>query len=118
VSRPLLPIALVLAAAIAYPVGIVSGGAPHFPERSDCVNLATRDGQIDAVFGRFDKRSDAVAKLRVVLGRGFTGSKVEGDGCGRLKVVVHGIPTLAVGRELATEARKVGLEVALEHAAP
>ena len=117
-SRRLLPIALVLAAAIAYPVGIVSGGAPHLPERSDCVDLATKDGEIDAVFGRFDKRSDAVARLRVVLGRGFTGSKIEGDGCGRLKIVVHGIPTLAVGRELATEARRVGLNVTLEHAAP
>jgi hypothetical protein len=118
VSRRLLPILLVLAAAIAYPVGIVSGGAPHFPQRSDCVHLATKDGEIDAVFGRFDKRSDAVARLRVVLGRGFTGSKIEGDGCGRLKIVVHGIPTLAVGRELATEARRVGLNVTLEHAAP
>ena len=117
-SRRLLPILLVLAAAIAYPVGIVSGGAPHFPQRSDCVHLATKDGEIDAVFGRFDKRSDAVARLRVVLGRGFTGSKIEGDGCGRLKVVVHGIPTLAVGRELAAEARKVGLGVTLERAAP
>jgi hypothetical protein len=51
VSRRLLPILLVLAAAIAYPVAIVSGGAPHFPERSDCVDLATKDGEIDAVFG-------------------------------------------------------------------
>jgi hypothetical protein len=118
VSRRLLPIALVLAAAIAYPVAIVSGGAPHFPDRSDCVHLATKDGEIDAVFGRFDKRSDAAARLRVVLGRGFTGSKIEGDGCGRLKVVVHGIPTLAVGKELAAEARRVGLHVTLEHAAP
>jgi len=118
VSRRLLPILLVLAAAIAYPVGIVSGGAPHFPQRSDCVHLSTKDGEIDAVFGRFDKRSDAVARLRVVLGRGFTGSKIEGDGCGRLKIVVHGIPTLEVGRELATEARRVGLNVTLEHAAP
>lgn len=117
-SRRLLPILLVLAAAIAYPVGVVSGGAPHFPERSECVDLATKDGEIDAVFGRFDKRSIAVAKLRVVLGLGFTGSKIEGDGCGRLKVVVHGIPTLAVGRELAAEARKVGLGVTLERAAP
>jgi hypothetical protein len=56
VSRRFLPIALVLAAAIAYPVGVVSGGAPQFPERSDCVHLATKDGEIDAVFGRFDKR--------------------------------------------------------------
>ncbi len=114
----LAPLALVLAAGIGYPVGVMSGGAPHFPERSDCVDLATKDGEIEAVFGRFDRRADAAAKLRVVLGRGFTGSEIEGDGCGRLKVLVHGIRTLAVGRELAAEARSVGLNVALEYAAP
>jgi len=34
---------------------------------------------------------------------------VEPDGCGYLKVNVKGVPTLAVGRELAAEAEKVGL---------
>jgi hypothetical protein len=118
VSRRLASWALVLAAAIGYPVGIVSGGAPRFPARSECVDLATKDGEIAAVFGRFDRRVDAAAKLRVVLARGFTGSEIEGDGCGRLKVVVHGIPSLAVGRELAAEARSVGLDVTLERASP
>jgi hypothetical protein len=35
-----------------------------------------------------------------------------------MKVVLHGIPTLAVGRELAAEARSEGLNVTLESAAP
>jgi hypothetical protein len=118
VSRTLLPIVLVLAAAITYPVAVMSRGVPHFPDRHDCVDLATKDGDLEAVFGRFDRRAEANAKLRVVLGRGFTGSEIQGDGCGRLKVVVHGIRTLAVGRELAAEARKAGLEVTLEYATP
>jgi hypothetical protein len=118
VSRRLAPWALVLAAAIGYPVASLSGGTPNFPARSDCVDLATKDGDIEAVFGRFDTRAAAAAHLRVVLGRGFTGSEIEGDGCGRLKVVVHGIRTLAVGREVAAEARSVGLNVTLEYAAP
>jgi hypothetical protein len=118
VSRRIAPWALVLAAAIGYPVGVISAGTPHFSERSDCVDLAKKDGEIDAVFGRFDRRADAEARLRVVLGRGFKGSEIEGDGCGRLKVVVHGIPSLAVGRELAAEAQSVGLQVTLEYAAP
>jgi hypothetical protein len=109
---------LILAAGLAYPVGIVSGGRPHFPKRSDCVDLATKNGEIEAVFGRFDKRADAAARLGLVLGRGFTGSEIEGDGCGRMKVVLHGIPTLGVGRQLATEARSEGLNVTLEYAAP
>jgi len=118
VSRRVAPWALVLAAAIGYPIGVVSAGTPHFPERSDCVELARKDGEIDAVFGHFDRRADAEARLRVVLGRGFKGSEIASDGCGRLKVVVHGIRTLAVGRELAAEARSVGLQVTLEYAAP
>jgi hypothetical protein len=99
-------------------VAAVSGSTPHFPKRSDCVDLATKDGEIEAVFGRFDKRADAAARLELVLGRGFKGSEVEGDGCGRMKVVLHGIPSLAVGRELAAEARGEGLNVTLESAAP
>ena len=117
-SRRLAPWALVLAAGIGYPVGIVSGGTPHFPKRSDCVDLVTKNGEIEAVFGRFDKRADAATRLEFVLGRGFTGSQIEGDGCGRMKVVLHGIPTLAVGRALAAEARSEGLNVTLEYAAP
>jgi hypothetical protein len=118
VSRRLAPWALVLAAGIGYPAGIVSGGTPHFPKRSDCVDLATKNGEIEAVFGRFDKRADAAARLELVLGRGFTDSEIEGDGCGRMKVVLHGIPSLAVGRELAAEARSEGFNVTLEYAAP
>lgn len=117
-SRRLAPWALVFAAGIGYPVGIVSGGTPHFPKRSDCVDVATKNGKIEAVFGRFDKRADAAARLELVLGRGFKGSEVEGDGCGRMKVVLPGIPTLAVGRELAAEARSEGLNVTLEYATP
>ncbi len=116
--RRFVPWALVLLAGIGYPVAAVSGGTPHFPKRSDCVDLATKDGEIEAVFGRYDRRADAAARLELVLGRGFKGSEVEGDGCGRMKVVLHGIPTLAVGRELAAEARSEGLNVTLEYAAP
>ena len=115
-SRSRLPLALVLVAAIVYPVAVVSGGTPHFPKRSDCVDIATKDGDIEAVFGRFDRQTEAAARLRLVLARGFTGSQIEPDGCGLLKVAVHGIRTLAVGHELAAEARKVGLDVSLEYA--
>lgn len=117
-SRRLAPFALVLAAAIGYPVAVVSSGTPRFPKRTDCVDLATKDGDIEAVFGRFDLHADAAAELRRVLERGFIGSQIESDGCGRLKVVVHGIRTLAVGRELQSEIRSEGLDVTLERAAP
>ena len=47
---------------------------------------------------------------------GFKGSQIEPDGCGLLKVAVHGIPTLKVGDEVLTEARSVGLSPTLEQA--
>lgn len=114
--RGWLPLVLVVAAAIAYPVAVVAGGGPHFPSRADCVDTATRDADIEAVFGRLESRADAEVLQQRALGLGFKGTAIERDACGRLKVLVHGITTLAVGRELAAEARKVGLVVSLEYA--
>jgi hypothetical protein len=39
------------------------------------------------------------------------------NACGRIRVAVGGIPTLAVGQEFVQEARRVGFEVTLEQAA-
>jgi hypothetical protein len=111
----LLPLALVALAAIAYPLAVIASGAPRFPSRAECVHVATKDGDIEAVFGRFDSRRDAEAQVKRVVGLGFKGAEIERDACGRLKVAVHGITTLAVGRELAAEADRVGLRVVLEY---
>jgi hypothetical protein len=109
-------LAFVLAVAIIYPVVVLAGGSPHFPSRSECVNTATKDGDIEAVFGRFESRAAADAQVKRVVGLGFKGAEPERDACGRVKVVVHGITTIAVGRELAGEAHRVGLDVTLEYA--
>jgi len=111
-----LPLLLVVIAALAYPLAVVGGGAPRFPSRSECSDTASRDADIEAVFGRVDRQSDAAALQRRVLHLGFKGAEIERDGCGHLKVLVHGITTLAVGRELAAEAQRVGLHVSLEYA--
>ncbi len=58
----------------------------------------------------------ATALLGKVLAVGFKGSQIEPDGCGFLKVAVHGIPTQKVGGEVVAEARSVGLEATLEQA--
>jgi hypothetical protein len=92
----------------------MSGGSPRFPTRAECIHPAKDGVQLEAVFGRFDLRSDADARLKRVLAAGFKGTKVEPDGCGRLKVDVAGIPSLPVGNDLLAEARKVGLGATLE----
>ena len=109
---------VVLVAALAYPVAVLSGGSPRFPTRAECIHPAKEGVPLEAIFGRFDHRPDAEAKLQRVLAAGFKGSKIEPDGCGRLKVDVAGIPNLAVGDDLRAEARKVGIEATLEQAVP
>lgn len=110
----LLPWAIVLLAAVAYPLGVLAGGAPSFPSRADCVHVAHADGDLEVVFGRFESAADASALLERVLAVGFKGSQVEPDGCGLLKVDVHGIPTLKVGEEVVAEAKSVGIEATIE----
>jgi hypothetical protein len=111
-------LAIVIAAALLYPVVVLAGGGARFPDRGECVRAAVDGAPIDAVFGRFDSQAAAEVRVRRAQELGFQGIRSEGDGCGRLKVVVHGVPSLAVGRELVQEARRVGLAVTLERAGP
>lgn len=108
------PWAVVLAAGIAYPTAVLAGGGVHLPSRGDCVHVARSDGDLEVVFGRFESMRDASTMLSRVLTAGFKGSQLEPDGCGLLKVAVHGIPTLKVGGQVIDEARSVGLKPSLE----
>jgi len=110
----LLPWAIVLVAALGYPLLVLAGGAPRFPSAAECVHPARADGDLEVVFGRTDSPTAAATLLDRVLAVGFKGSEVEPDGCGRWKVAVHGIPTLKVGGEVMAEARSVGLHPTLE----
>jgi hypothetical protein len=109
---------LVVVAAFAYPVAVLSGGLPRFPTRAECIHPAKEGVPLEAVFGRFDHRPDAEQHLQRVLTLGFKGTQIEPDGCGRLKVDVAGIPTLDVGHDLLAEAQSVGLSATLEAAQP
>jgi hypothetical protein len=101
---------------VVYPAIVLAGGNPHFPRRSECIHAAT-SGDSDnlvAVFGRFRDRGAASMRQRRVLSLGFKGAELRRDGCGFILVVVHGIPSVAVGRDLLAEARTVGLHPTLE----
>lgn len=113
-ARRFAPWAVLLVAVLAYPIAVLSSGAPRFPTRAECVRPAKADGDLEVVFGRFESAADASALLERVLHVGFRGSQVEPDGCGLLKVDVHGIPTLKVGGEVVDEARSVGLPATVE----
>jgi hypothetical protein len=118
VRSRILPWAILLVAAVAYPLGAVADGSPSFPNRADCITPAKHDGNLEAVFGRFATSARADAVLRRALKVGFKGTLVEPDGCGLLKVTLHGIPTLEVGRDFIAEARTAGFNPRLEQSKP
>ena len=100
-----------------YPAYVLATeGGPRFPSRPECVTPATADGDIVAVFGYFDSEREAAVVHDRALEVGFTGTELARDGCGRVRVAVGGITTLAVGREFAEQARGVGFDVTLEQA--
>jgi hypothetical protein len=104
--------------AVVYPLVVLAGGSPHFPQRTECVQPAHGEGKVDAVFGRFRETGEAESRLQRATELGFQGLQLERDGCGDVKVVLEDVPSLEVGRDLAAEAARVGLHVMLEQPSP
>jgi len=115
--RLALLVAVVVVPLLAYPLVTLAGGSPRFPDQSECIRPAVEGSPVDIVYGRFDSVADANALRDRVVGIGFTGTDVLGDGCGRWKVVYVNVPSLAVAEQVQAEARKVGFEPTLERAA-
>ena len=116
--RRLAPWIVVIGAALLYPVIVLAGGGARFPSREECVHPATRIGSIEAVFGRFTTTTAAQSLLRRAVASGFEHLEIEPDGCGLLKVTLHDIPSLSVGRAFVAEAQGVGFQPRLEQQAP
>ena len=113
--RRLAPWAITAFAALAYPVAVLAfSGAPDFPSRDDCSPRPTGEGELEVVFGYRESELEALGLQKEVLTLGFTGTEVERDGCGRVRVSVDDIPSREAGEEVVREARSVGLEPTLE----
>jgi hypothetical protein len=110
---------VVLAAGLLYPLFALAGGAPSFPSVQDCVHEATDEAPLMLVYGYFDsvvRATELQARLR---GLGYEHAEVQDDGgCGRVRVVVRGYPTLDGARDAAAEAGRVGLSPTLERDSP
>jgi hypothetical protein len=113
-SRRLLPWLGVLAVALIYPLVVLGGGSARFPTRHECVHPARGDGHIEAVFARVATIASAESLQRRAARAGFQNIQIEPDGCGLFKVTLHGIPTLAVGRDFVHEAEGAGFHPTLE----
>jgi hypothetical protein len=108
------PWLVVAGLALVYPLVTLATGNPTFPTQEECVRAATAGGEVDAVFGYFDDELEAAELRDRALDVGFEGTELEWDGCGRVRVVLTGIPTLEIGREFAEQARAAGFDVTLE----
>jgi hypothetical protein len=112
--RHYVPWLILLAGAFLYPLAVLAEGSPRFPNAGECIHPARGEGEVEAVFGRFRDHRAAEALQKRALAVGFKEIEVVGDGCGFLRVVLDEIPSLAVGRDFAAQARKVGFTVSLE----
>lgn len=115
--RHALVVAIVVLPLLLYPLVTIAGGAPRFPDRSECVRAAVEGSPVDIVYGRFDSLADAEDLRTRVVATGFTGTDVLSDGCGRFKVVYENVASVDVAQQVQEEARKAGFESMLEHAA-
>ncbi len=109
--------AIVLVPLLGYPLVTLAGGSPRFPSPEECVRLPLEGKPVDLVFGRFDDPDSAVELRDRALSVGFIGTEALADGCGRWKVVLENVPTVAVAREIQEEAATVDLRPTLELAA-
>jgi hypothetical protein len=107
-------VVIVLVPLLVYPVVTLAGGGPRWPTRSECVRPAVEGQPVEVVFGRADDPVSADQLRDKALSVGFKGTESVPDGCGRWKVVLQGVPSLDVAREVQDEAHTVGLRPTVE----
>jgi hypothetical protein len=119
--KALLPWAVVLGALALYPASMVGfssfrlpGGPPPFPSRTECERAPSAGEPVRVVFGYARSYPQANVLREHALEAGFETTEVARDGCGRLRVFVESVPSVAAGDQLVTRARAAGLEPTLE----
>jgi hypothetical protein len=109
-----LAVAIVLVAALGYPLVVLASGSPRFPTRDECVRPAVEGEPVDLVFGRFDDPVSAADFVTRVVAVGFIGTESAADGCGRWKVVLENVPSIELAAQIQEEAATVDLHPQLE----
>jgi hypothetical protein len=112
--RPWIAAAIVLVPLLVYPVVTVAGGGVRWPSRNECIRPAVDGQPVAVVFGRTDDPITAGVLRDEVVSVGFKGTEALPDGCGRWKVAVGGVPSIAIGKQVVAEARSVHLDPTLE----
>lgn len=114
--------AIVAAAVLIYPASTLAGlsgptlpgGMPHFPGVSDCTPAPVLGERMRVVAGYADSYPGAVAIRRQAVQGGLERVRIAQDGCGRLRVFVGDVKTVAAARRLFDAAEKSALRPSLE----
>lgn len=122
VCRSLAAWAIVLVATLAYPASMLvgysgqtlPGGLPRFPSTSDCVSASVPGEKVRLVVGYADSYPEAIVLRERAAAAGLRGTQVSQDGCGRLRVFVDDLPTIAAATALMENARSAHLEPTFE----
>lgn len=121
VCRSLAAWAVVLMAALVYPASMLvgysgqtlPGGLPRFPSISDCVSAPVPGEKVRLVVGYADSYPEANVLRERAVAAGLRDTQVSQDGCGRLRVFVDDLPTVAAATLMAN-ARSASLEPTFE----
>jgi hypothetical protein len=112
--RGWLALAIVVVPILGYVVVALASGAPRFPARDECVRGPVAGQPVDVVYGRLDDPISAGEFRDRVVAVGFLGVESIPDGCGRWEVVLQGVPSVEIAREVQREAESVDLAPTLE----
>lgn len=118
----LLSWAIIVFAVVAYPASMAAGysgfrlpgGAPSFPDRDECARAPVAGEPVRVVFSYERSYREANAVRERARDAGFEATEVARDGCGRLRIFVDDVASIAAGEELGSQAQVAGLEPTLE----
>jgi hypothetical protein len=102
-------------ALVGYSGSGLPGGWPSFPGTADCDAAPVDGANARLVVGYADSYAEATAMRERALGAGLPAVVASQDGCGRLRVYVDDLPTIAAAQELIVGAQAAGLTPTVEH---
>jgi hypothetical protein len=90
------------------------GGWPGFPGAAGCAAAPVADANVRVVVGYADSYQEAIAMRERARVAGLGDAEASQDGCGRLRVYVDDVPTMAAAQTLLAEAQAAGLSPTVE----
>jgi hypothetical protein len=90
------------------------GGGPRWPGVADCVTAPAPGRSVRVVVGYAESYPEANAMRERAVSAGLAGTQVARDGCGRLRVFVDDVASVAASQALVADARAARLDATVE----